>query len=309
MTGVLLVNMGGARSQKEMKTFLASMFKDRRILPFGMIFRYILALIISNARYKKSWKKYELIGGTPIIHATEATVQALQLELNYSYRVKMAFSYSSPTIKESLLSFKTEGIKKIIIIPLYPQSSFSTTGSVQDEVQKITLKEKSFTIRIEKEFYQHTEFINFWSNLISAHIKQKNLSVPYLLFSAHSIPQYMVDKGDSYPGAIEKSAALISENLELDYELAYQSGMGRGKWIGPEINDRLKLLAKAGKKEIVIIPISFVNENLETLYDIDKVIIPYAKKELGINRISRVNIPEADDLFIKLLSDIVKIKP
>jgi ferrochelatase len=91
----------------------------------------------------------------------------------------------------------------------------------------------------------------------------------------------------------------------LDFEVAYQSGMS-GKWIGPDTKNSLKVLANTSKNEIVIIPISFVNENLETLYDIDKVIIPYALNELGIKHISRVNIPEADELFIKLLADIVR---
>ena len=231
---------------------------------------------------------------------------ALQAELSSNYSVKMAFSYTSPTIEESLLSFKNENIPKITIIPLYPQSSFSTTSSVQDEVQRITLKEKSFDIRFEGEFYKHEGFINFWSKIITAHIKKNDLSFPYLLFSAHSIPQYMIDKGDTYSQAIEESAALIAANLKLDFETAYQSGMRSGKWIGPDVKDSLKLLAKLGKEEIVIIPISFVNENLETLYDLDKVIIPFAIKELGIKNISRVTIPEADDTFIRLLADIVR---
>jgi ferrochelatase len=306
MTGVLLVNMGGPGSLKEMKVFLACMFKDPRILPFGKMGRNILSFIISNARYKKSWKKYELIGGTPIIHATQETMLALQKALSDSYSVKMAFSYTSPTIEESLLSFKNEGVKGITIIPLYPQSSFSTTSSVLDDVQRITLNNKAFDIRFENEFYKHQGFVDFWSKNIMAQVNTRGLASPYLLFSAHSIPQFMVDKGDTYVRAIEESAALIAGNLNLDFEVAYQSGMGSGKWVGPDTVGRLKLLAIAGKEEIVIIPISFVNENLETLYDIDKVIIPYAKKDLGIRNISRVKIPEADDLFVKLLVDIIK---
>ena len=306
MTGVLLVNMGGAGSPEEMKTFLACMFKDPRILPFGKTVRNILSFIISNARYKKSWEKYKLIGGTPIINATQETMFALQTELGYAYRVKVAFSYTAPTIKESMLSFKKEGIKKIVVVPLYPQSSFSTTGSVQDEIQRVTLQEKGFDVRIEKEFYKQQGFVDFWSKLITAHIKHKGLSSPLLLFSAHSIPQYMVDKGDTYSREIEESAALIAGNLKLDFEVAYQSGMRHSKWIGPDTIERLKELAKEGKDEIIMIPISFVNENLETLYDIDKVMIPFAKKELGMNYISRVKIPEADALFIRLLVDIIK---
>lgn len=306
MTGVLLVNMGGARTEKEMKSFLANMFMDPRILPFGRTVRNMLSFIISNSRYKKSWKKYELIGGTPIIDATSLSVKSLQTELNPDYKVKMAFSYSSPTIEDSLLNFKDEGINEIIVIPLYPQSSFSTTGSVLDDIQRAMNKEESLDIHFEKCFYQHEGFVDFWTNLISAHIKQNSLKYPFLLFSAHSIPEYMVRNGDTYPHEIRESATSISRKLGLDYEVAYQSGMRSGKWIGPDVKVSLKILAKAGEKEIVIIPISFVNENLETLYDLDQVIVPFAIAEPGFTHVSRVIIPEADQTFIRLLADIVR---
>lgn len=305
MTGVLLVNMGGAASEKEMKVFLSNMFKDPRIIPFGKLFRNIFSFMISNLRYKKSWKKYKLIGGTPIIQATGKNVLSLQTELKQDYKVKMAFSYTSPTIEESLYSFKNEGIQSITVIPLYPHSSFSTTGSVRDEIRRIEKVEKSFEFRFEKEFFKHEGFISFWSELILHHIRKKDLKEPFLLFSAHSIPQSMVNKGDSYPLEIEESAALIAGRLGLGFEVAYQSGMS-GKWIGPDTKNILKVMANAGKDEIVIIPISFVNENLETLYDIDKLIIPFAQKEAGIKHVSRVNIPEANESFIKLLADIVR---
>ena len=306
MKGVLLVNMGGARTEKEMKSFLSNMFMDPNILPFGRTLRNMLSFIISNARYKKSWQKYLLIGGTPIINATRHSVEALQAELNPDYKVKMAFSYSSPKIEDSLLYFKDQGITEITVIPLYPQSSITTTGSVLDDIQSVKTKEPSLDLQFEKSFYQHDGFVSFWANLISAHIQKNSLKYPFLLFSAHSIPEYMVRKGDTYPREIRESGALISKKLGLDYEVAYQSGMRSGKWVGPDVNTCLKNLAKAGKKEIVIIPISFVNENLETLYDLDKVIVPFAKTIPGFVHVSRVFIPEADKTFISLLADIVK---
>ena len=306
MTGVLLVNMGGATSLKEMRSFLACMFRDPKILPFGKTVRYLLSFIISNARYKKSWEKYILIGGTPIIDATLKSVQSLQVHLKNDYAVKMAFSYTSPTIEESLHSFKAKGIHDITVIPLYPQSSFSTTGSIKDALQKINHKEPAFDIRVIERFYQHDGFVSFWTKIIRAHNEQYKLTSPFLLFSAHSIPRYMVDNGDTYPREIEESAALIAHKLGLDFRVTYQSEMGKGKWIGPDVKVSLEVLIKAGIREIVIIPISFVNENLETLYDIDKVIIPFAKTELGISHISRVLLPEADETFIQLLADLVR---
>jgi protoporphyrin/coproporphyrin ferrochelatase len=306
MTGVLLVNMGGPESLEEMKVFLSNMFRDPFILPFNKPLRHLLSFVISSTRYKKSWKKYELIGGTPIISGTHKTVLSLQAKLRDKYKVRMAFSYSSPFIEESLLAFKNEGINDIVVIPLYPQASLTTTSSVIADVEKVTSREKELNIKFVKEFYRHDGFVRFWSEIISAHILDKKYTKPFLLFSAHSIPKYLVDKGDTYPIGIEQSAKMIAQNIGIECDYAYQSGMSRGEWLTPDTKVRLKELAGLGIKEIIIIPISFVNENLETLYDVDNEIIPYAKNELGIESISRVRIPEANELFIQLLSDLVK---
>ena len=306
MTGVLLVNMGGATSQKEMKIFLSRMFIDPFIIPLGNLPRIILSFIISNTRYKKSWKKYELIGGTPIISATQKTMNVLQKELSDSYKIKIAFSYSSPFIDESLLSFYNSGIKNIVVIPLYPQSSFTTTSSVISDAKKVLEQFSDMKLQFVNEFYKHESFINFWGENINDHIKKENYNHPYLIFSAHSIPKYLIEKGDTYQKAIEANAANIAHSLGFEYECAYQSQMKKDKWIGPDVKERLKTLAESGKEEIVIVPISFVNENLETLYDLDMDIIPYGKDELKIKNISRVAIAEADPLFIKLLVDIIR---
>ena len=306
MTGVLLVNMGGPGSLKEMKIFLARMFKDPFILPYGKITRNLLSFIISNSRYRKSWKKYELIGGTPIISATNKTVHSLQDKLGNRYKVRMAFSYSSPLIEESLLAFREEGIVDIAVIPLYPQSSYSTTSSVKADIEKVTSKGTKLNIKFVKEFYNYEGFIGFWAEVISEHILANKYVNPILLFSAHSIPKNLADKGDTYPLAIEECSRLIAENIGLEYDFTYQSGMRYGEWLKPDVKDKLKALMQAGRKEIIIVPISFVNENLETLYDIDKDIIPYAQNELGINSISRVNIPVANEMFIQLLANLVR---
>ncbi len=99
---------------------------------------------------------------------------------------------------------------------------------------------------------------------------------------------------------------MIARNIGIEFEISYQSGMRAGKWLTPDTKHKLKELSELGISEIIIVPISFVSENLETLYDLDRDIIPYAKNELGISTISRVKIPEAHDLFIWLLTDLVK---
>lgn len=306
MTGVLLVNMGGPRSLEEMKQFLGRMFRDPFILPFSKPVRYLFSYVISQSRYKKSWKKYELIGGTPIISSTEKFVQSLGKKLKRYYNVRMAFSYSSPLIRDTLLTFKNKGIRNIKVIPLYPHGGYSTTWSVSADIGKVASQEKDLDIRIVKDFYRHEGFIKFWSELISGQITKEQYKHPYLLFSAHSVPRYLLNKGDTYPASIEESARMIAQNIGMEYDVAYQSGMNRGEWLTPHIKHRLKELAELGISEIVIAPISFVSENLETLYDLDHDIIPYARNELGIRAISRVMIPVAHDLFIWMLADLVK---
>jgi ferrochelatase len=305
MRGVLLVNMGGPESPEELKVFLSRMFRDPAILPFGKTVRYLLAFIISRSRYRKSWKKYELIGGTPLVHSTVKTATALQSILGESFVVKHAFSYSSPDIADTLNVFKKEGISKIHVIPLYPQSSFTTTSSVKADIMKVTDKDPFFDLTVQEEFYTHPDFTAFWAFQIQKHIKEHGIENPTLVFSAHSIPENLVLKGDTYPTGIINSAAFIAENLGFHYEAAFQSGMKRGKWIGPDVREHLRTMKEEGIDDLVVIPISFVHENLETKYDLDHELIPYAKEVLGFKHVSRVKLPEADLLFVNMLVDLV----
>jgi ferrochelatase len=284
------------------------MFKDPFILPFGKLGRNLLSFIISNTRYKKSWKKYLAIGGSPIIEATIQTQKALQEKLGGNYNIKIAFSYTAPLIKDAIQAFINEGINQLTIIPLYPQASYSTTDSVQADINRAVASDKDVEINFIREFFAHPLFINFWANLIKDHIIQNHSVEPVLLFSAHSIPKALVDKGDTYPQAIQSCAKAIAEFLDCKWQVAYQSGMKRNEWIGPDSNVVIKDLASHNVSDIIIIPISFVNENLETLYDIDQKISPAAKDLSGITKISRVMIPTADPEFINLLCGLVKAK-
>jgi len=308
MKGVLLVNMGGPESPEELKIFLSRMFKDPAILPYGKVTRNLLSFLISRSRYKKSWKKYQLIGGTPLVASTIQTVEALQVALGDSYSVRYAFSYSNPNIGKTLTDFRKEGIGDVTVIPLYPQSSHTTTSSVTRELSNFTAGDPFFKIAVVEEFYRHPGFVIFWTGLIKKHIEENAIAEPTLVFSAHSIPEYHVLQGDTYPTGIVNSAALIAEKMGYHYEAAFQSGMKRGAWVGPDVREHLKILAEEQIDNLVLIPISFVHENLETLYDLDQDLIPFAKDSLGIKNVSRVKLPPADPLFISLLVDLVQMK-
>ncbi len=305
MTGVMLVNMGGPESPEELKFFLSKMFKDPYILPYGKTIRNLLSYIISTTRYKKSWKKYELIGGTPLVRSTRKTADSLQSVLGEKYVVKYAFSYSKPDIPSCLKAFKQEGICDISVVPLYPQASFTTTSSAIADVKKVTDKDPFYQIIVKGEFYDHPEFIAFWVNLIKSHIKRLDLVNPTLVFSAHSIPEYNITNGDTYASSIVNSSALIATELGLHYEAVFQSGMKRGTWIGPDVKEHLKIMHEEGIDNLVMIPISFVHENLETMYDLDLDIVPYALNTLGYGHVSRIHLPESDPQLVILLASLV----
>lgn len=303
--GVMLVNMGGPLSPGELKIFLARMFRDPFILPYGKIVRSLLSFLISRSRYRKSWKKYELVGGTPLVASTRETSAALQEVLGRSYRVKYAFSYSDPDIRNCFSEFKDDGIRDIIILPLYPQSSHTTTSSVIAEVEQITATDPFFRTRVIGEFCEHPGFVSFWASNIQKHLEMNKIEDPTLVFSAHSIPEYNLEKGDTYATSIVRSAELIATRMNLPYEAAFQSAMRRGKWIGPDVKEHLAVMREEGIDNLVLIPVSFVHENLETLYDLDREIIPYASGELGFTNVSRVRLPAADPLLVSLLADLV----
>ena len=302
MIGVLLVNMGSPTSQSEMKYFLNKMFKDRAILPFPLFFRNILATIISNSRYKKSWGKYELIGGSPLKESMQQINEELSKELGSGYDVFTAYSYSQPSIKEGLKYFAKKEIENIEVIPMYPQFSYTTTGSVKTDI----LKYKNLNINFHESFYSSESFIKYWELLITETISKNNFSTPpLLLFSSHAIPEYHIKNGDTYVEEVQKSAQLISSKLGLDYKVAFQSKIGKVKWVGPDTLSTLKSLSNKGFHNIILIPISFINENLETLYDMDVEFIPFCKKELNFNTICRVEIPKVHPLLIETFKNLI----
>ena len=305
MKGVLLVNMGGPESPEALRSFLSRMFRDPAILPYNRLVRILLSYIISAARYKKSWKKYELIGGTPLVSATRKTAQALQSLLGNDYCVKYAFSYSDPDIGDTLSKFRSLGIGVIHLIPLYPQSSHTTTGSVRADVSRAIGKDPFFQLIFAGEFFRHAGFINYWVHQIQEHLRVHGIDDPTLVFSAHSIPSYLVLQGDTYPEAIVSSAAMIADQLGFRYEVAFQSGMKRGNWIGPDLKMQLKMMAEEQIDNLVLIPISFLHENLETRYDLDHELVPYAREVLGFKNVTRVQLPEVDPLLVSLLADLV----
>jgi ferrochelatase len=296
---IVLVQMGGPLSKAEMKDFLWRMFTDSHILPFPLVFRYALAAIITNVRYKKSWSKYMLIGGTPIIQHTNDTAKELSMQLG-GFRVETAFSYSPPYIPQKIKELKKQGVTEIFILPLYPHYSITTFQSVIDYSVAAASK-NGLKALYSPCYYDNNQFIQHWVELIQQELDKHNIKDAHLVFSGHSIPMSFIKKGDTYGQQIAISAQLISQKLGLKHSVSFQSQLKGQKWLGPETDKIMVQLKKDGIDNLVLVPISFVNENLETLYDMDMVLVPYGEKELGFNKVMRAKLPPFSPVYIEQL--------
>lgn len=297
--------MGAPVSEKQMKIFLKLMFNDKAILNSSKVVRFILSFIISNLRYKSSWKKYLKIQGSPLQNSMNELAKKLQLSLNGEIPVHTAFSYSEPLLEDKISELCKVGINDITIISMYPQASFSTTGSIQTTLDKCQRQFSDLKIRFVDEYFDNKQFIDFWVELIKQIIVKNNYQNPHLLFTSHALPVSFVKRGDKYVDKIQLTASSIAETIGLPYSLGYQSKIGPLKWIEPNTKQVLVELKNRNLDEIILLPISFINENLETSYDLDFELIPYANNILKINNICRVILPEYDPQLIKLFKKLI----
>ncbi len=306
MKSVLLVNMGGSESAKEVKFFLKKMFLDRNILPAPLPVRFMLSMLISNLRNKSSWSKYQLIGGSDVKESIRKIASSLEEKLEQEYTVETALLYSKDSPEKKLQTLVDTGSKEITVIPLFPHASICTNGRIKELSENLTKTYPDVKIKICENIYREDSFLEFWKQLIQNHIEDNSLSKPFLLFTAHSIPQTFIDKGDTYQESVIENATQIADSLDLEFDVGFQSRLGRAKWLEPDTKELINIYKN--EKEVVLIPLSFICENLETKYDLDHDIIPYAEKELDMKNISRVNLPIIDDNLVNALINAIGSK-
>lgn len=217
-----------------------------------------------------------------------------------------AYSYSEPFIGNEIADLAMDGIDDFIVISMYPQGSFSTTGSISAVLDKARASFPEIQIRFVEDYSDHPLFVRFWTKQIKAKMEEAGYKNPFLLFSAHAIPRKLVEQGDSYTQKTGKSAELIAGALDLPYGVGYQSKVGPVSWTRPSVAEQLKKLSVRNVDEIILVPLSFVNENLETSYDLDTELIPYAINKLKIRNISRVRIPESDENLLEMYLGFIR---
>jgi ferrochelatase len=314
--GVLLLNLGGPEKIQDVRPFLYNLFSDPEIirLPFPIL-QKPLAWLIATLRSKKSEANYLLIGGgSPLRKITEEQGHSLQKSLESNgkpAKVYVGMRYWHPFTEEAIAQIKADQIEQLVILPLYPQYSISTSGSsfrVLEELWKKDPKLGQIKYTLIPSWYDNPGYLEAMSQLIKRELNSfEKPDQVHIFFSAHGVPQsYVEEAGDPYQQEIENCTKLIMQCLALpnQHSLAYQSKVGPVEWLQPYTEDALKELGEKGIKDILVIPISFVSEHIETLEEID---IEYREiaHEAGISNFRRVPALNCDDRFIAALADLV----
>ena len=309
---VVLLNLGGPDSLSAVRPFLYQLFRDPAIIRLPYFLREGLARFISWRRAFEAKKIYAHLGGkSPLLLNTQEQAKALEKHLAPSGRVFIAMRYWHPFTEETVDAVFDYGPNQVILLPLYPQFSTTTTASsVKCWIKKAEKKGLKCPVHVVGCYPAHSGFIEAVGELLEeALCKLPQGSHPYVLFSAHGLPQRIVDAGDPYPQHVVKTVEAVMnletfQNRDLSYSLAYQSRVGPLKWIGPATDTEIQRLGSQGR-DLVLVPISFVSEHSETLYELD---IEYNNlaKNSGIKTFIRVPAAATHEKFIQGLADLCR---
>lgn len=319
--GVLLLNLGGPETLDDVQPFLYNLFADPDIIRLPRLFRFLqepLAKLISTFRAPKSKEGYASIGGgSPLRKITDEQAQALKMALeekNISANVYVGMRYWYPFTEEAIQQIKRDGITRLVVLPLYPQYSISTTGSSIRVLQKMFREDaylSTLPVSVIKSWYQREGYIKSMADLIQGELKNfANPQEVMIFFSAHGVPVSYVDNaGDPYRDEMEECIYLIMQELKArgignEHTLAYQSRVGPVQWLKPYTDEVLVDLGKKGIKSLLAVPVSFVSEHIETLEEIDME-YKHLALESGIENWGRVPALNCKSSFILDLADAV----
>jgi ferrochelatase len=310
---IVFFNLGGPDSLNAVKPFLFNLFNDKYIITLPKIFRSIIAWIISSRREKIAREIYSQMGNkSTILEETQNQAKAVKEYLNdkvkFDYEIFTCMRHWHPMSLEVIKKIENYAPDELILLPLYPHFSTTTTGSsIEDfisEKEKTSLKNtKCKTICC---YPTDSNFIRSHVDLIMNMTKELDRNKNYrILFSAHGLPKRVIKSGDPYQWQIESTVKHIIKNIPLqriDYRITYQSKVGPLEWIGPNTEDEIELAAKQGL-DLIIVPIAFVSEHSETKVELDIEYREIAEKyKISYKRVPTLSI---NKFFIKSLGEII----
>jgi ferrochelatase len=309
--GIVLFQLGGPDTLEAIQPFLFNLFCDPDIIdfPFARIGRRPLAKLISVTRANRVRHHYSVIGGgSPIRKYTEAQATALESRLRalgVNARCFVAMRYWHPFTAEAIAKLAAANCDEVVLLPLYPQYSSTTTGSSLNEWKRHYRGDAP--VSLVKSFYQDELYLDALVEKIDQALSRFSPSRgPEIVFSAHSLPQSIIDHGDPYQHQMEETVALLMERggWSNRHRLCYQSKVGASKWLQPSLHRTLRGLSDERVREVCIVPVSFVSDHVETLGEIDHEARDEARK-LGIRQFEMTEGLNASPRFIDALARLV----
>jgi ferrochelatase len=318
---VVLMNMGGPDSVEAVEPFLYNLFRDHDLipLPLGFLWQRRFARMVSRARAKTVREYYKLIGGrSPLGDITAEQAKRLAERLNARadgkrYSCHVAMRYTPPYTREAIAEARAAGARTIVALSLYPHLTTATTGSSLWELRRELAGKPPAAgaihlVEIDR-WPEHPAYLDALAEQVRrglAEFPEAARAGVELLFSAHGLPETFIKKGDPYVADLERTIAGVLGRLggQHPWRLSFQSRAGRARWLEPSTDTVLRLLAATGRTDVLAIPISFVSDHIETLYEIDLLFGDEAKK-LGLN-FKRAPSLNAEPAFIEALAQLVE---
>ena len=315
--GVVLLNLGGPDSLEAVEPFLYNLFSDPDIINFpgSFLFREWLAKLISSKRHPRIQEQYKKIGGkSPLKDFTLGQAKLLEEKLNEKFpaRVFAAMRYWHPFTEEALDEIEKEGIRKVILLPLYPQYSKATTlSSVKEWEKQLKLRGgiQGLEWSLIEHYYDFPPYIEAFVERIDQGLDKfepDRRGDVHILFSAHGTPMKLVKEGDPYSQHIKKTVEMVIEqgNFKQRSSLCYQSKVGPQRWLTPSTPATIEELAKKGEKLMLTVPIAFASDHLETLFEVG-IEFRHLAKEKGVEQFEVTEGLNYSEKFIDALAQLV----
>lgn len=315
-TALLVINFGGPQGPDEVESFLYELFRDHDVIPLpgGAWVQDTFARRLSRKRAPQTIAQYAQIGGgSPLVPMTFLQVEALKAVLEargHALEVAVGMRYTGPTIREALAQLKSRGVERLICLALYPHFSFATTGSSYNAVAR-ALAELDMTrlpVSFIPAWHHDADYLNAQAERVREAIARVPEGLtPHVLFTAHGLPVSFIERGDPYQAQIQNTVRDLIRVLDWrgPYSLAYQSRVGPARWLSPATSDELERLGRIGTQAVVVVPVSFVGDHIETLYELD---IDYREvaERAGVHHFLRAGALDVHPSFIAALANQVE---
>ncbi len=312
---VVLLQFGGPDSLEAVEPFLYNLFSDNDIIQFpgGKLTQKIFAKVITKLRYKKLQTKYAELGGkSPIVEKTFEQQRALQSFFDNKFgkgevQVELAMRYWKPYTSEAIRALQVKNITDIVLLPLYAQYSITNAGSSFNEWDKKSKRlHGRFNDKRIIQYYDNPLYIQaFRERIDQALAKFTDVSDVHILFSAHGTPMTIVNRGDPYSIQIKDTVELVMNKFRDSYRytLSYQSKVGPREWLTPDTESTVKRLGESGIKKLLVVPISFVSDHIETSHELD-IEAREEAEEVGIEEFIVSEGLNDSPLFIQALAEL-----